>query len=181
MKDCEDREIASHKLLSPKMQNSQHTEVNSQHTASDIRKFFNNTTSPTQILSNIRQDNVGSGTPPVKRTISQRSGSTSSTDSEVAHDQKRGNFNTSGDSFELNTPEALNAIENDDSVVEVKTSVLESLFTKLEHLQNQIDGIVISQNKILINQLGQDIKSDRVRVQLKGLKEDFKCEKIQLQ
>ena len=113
---------------------------------------------------------------------SQRHHSTESESSITGNETKRGKLSLSDTFIDLSTPEALLEISNDSieptDSVQIKLSVLNTILSKLESLEQQVNNIAESQEKIKINLLTQDIKSDSILITVKNIKEDFKADKI---
>ena len=142
-----------------------------------------NVISPTQEPATATSLQNNEGTPAVKRTFTERH-STSSDNSDTGdggHEPKRGKLFSISDTFlELSTQNAVFEMDNsltEDTVV-IKTTILQSILTKLDELQQQVKKIENSQEKLKIDHLSQDIKTDKILNTIITLKEDFRADKI---
>ena len=123
-------------------------------------------------------------TPSSKRTISDRHSSTTSEGSIEGNEAKRGKLSLSDTFIDLSTPQALLEMSNDSieptdtDSVQIKLSVLNTILSKLEYLEQQVKNIAVSQENIKINLLTQDIKSDKMLITVNHIEEDLRSEKI---
>ena len=137
----------------------------------------NTTNTPTSLEAITR-------TPSSKRTISDRHNSTTSEGSIEGNEAKRGKLSLSDTFIDLSTPQALLEMSNDSieptdtDSVQIKLSVLNTILSKLEDLEQQVKNIAVSQENIKINLLTQDIKSDKMLITVNHIKEDLRSEKI---
>ena len=142
--------------------------------------------STTNIQPTVLATSGTSNTPQVKRTYSARTTSTTSSEgSQLDHLYKRGrlDLSLSDDTYiDPSTPETLLRMGEESSeseeTIEVKVSVLQNILHTLGTLQRQVHNVEKSQQKLRIDLLCQDIKSDKILTNVGNLKEDFKANQI---